>query len=190
MVDFSELSPETQRIVFGSTVLFAVCFGFALAMLVCMKSGIINTSLSYTTVQTSLARSDFMPMYILFFITIALTCGILYVTKEQILDDDLEKKKQGVKNSIGISWALFVAAVVLISLGLRSALISIDSKYYFVASVLTFYFSTIVMEIVLMNRMNDIPDSLEKLDRSTTFNLQMGLAMLVVSYGIGAVVFL
>lgn len=190
MLDFSELSPETQRIVFGSTVLLAVCFGFALAMLVCMKTDILGRSLSYTTVQTSLGRHDFMPMYVLFFITIVITCAILYVTKSYILDDDLDKKKQGVKISIGISWVLFVASVVLISAGLRSALISIDSKYYFVASILTFYFSTIVMEIVLMNRMNDIPASLDKLDRSTTFNLQMGLAMLVVTYGIGAVVFL
>lgn len=137
------------------------------------------------SIAKSSAKSvDYLPAIVLFTITILFTGGISWITSNQLVNTDTNAKKWGIQNMIGVSWALFIIAAVLIPTSLSSANISPDSKYYLVAALFTLYFTTLIAEIVFLNKLMDLPNSVDHLNTNDTRNMQGGLLAGVVAYGI------
>jgi len=89
-----------------------------------------------------------------------------------------------------LAWALFIIAAILIPASLSSAKISADSKYYLMAAMFTFYFSTIVAIIIFFNKLHNLPTSLDQIDFAPTRNAQMGMLIGTVAYGIASVTYM
>jgi hypothetical protein len=143
---------------------------------------------SATTVYQDSA--DYMPSIVLSGLAICFTGGIGYVVANQVYSNDKAASKSGIQTAIGLAWALFVIAAVLIPTSLSSAKISADSKYYLLAAILTFFFSTIVAIIIFFNKLNNLPNSMDQIDFKSTQNLQMGLLAGTVAYGVAGITML
>ena len=127
---------------------------------------------------------DYMPAAVLCAITICFTGGIGYVIANQVYNDNAAASKAGIQNAVGLAWGLFIIAAVLIPASLSSGKVSPDSKFYLVATLFTFFFSTLIAIIVFFNKLHNLPTSVDQLDLTTTRNMQMGLFVGTVAYGI------
>jgi magnesium-transporting ATPase (P-type) len=131
--------------------------------------------------------TDYAPVIILAVITLCFTGGLAYIIKNQLYADDKEKSKSGIKNAIGVSWGLFVFAAILIPFALNSAKISADSKYYLMASLFTFYFSTLAAILIFFDKLYTLPENREDIDFSITNNTLLVMFVALVGYAISGV---
>ena len=138
-------------------------------------------------ISSATSGADYMPAITLSIVTICFTGGLAYIINKQLLAKDEEVKNGGIKNALGVSWGLFVFAAVLIPFAISSARISVDSKYYLMASLFTFYFVTIAAILILFDKLHTLPEQREKLDLNTTYHTLIAMFVLLVGYGIGGV---
>jgi len=183
MGGFGDLPPQTQNIVYATSLVGVFILGFGLAF------GLTSSKIPYvaqrfsSNIESTVNSASFLPAILMLLITAAFAGGVGYVINKQILSDNTSTKNGGIVNSIGLSWGLVVIALFLIPISLQTALITPDSKFYLVASMLTFYFSTVVAEIVFINKLNNLPDVV---DVVSTHNLQTAMSVILVLYGIFA----
>ena len=141
-------------------------------------------------INTRAVPVDYIPSIILCGVAICFTGGIGYIMVNHIKGKDSKEAKDGIRTAIGLAWALFVIAVILIPASLSSAKISADSKYYLMAALFTFYFSTIVAIIIFFNKLHTLPNSVDKIDFAPVRNAQMLLVVGVVAYGIASLTYI
>lgn len=157
------------------------------------KDGIshrLTTSAQLHGINIKTTSADYMPSIVLCLIAICFTGGIGYVMVNKINGKDSKEAKDGIRIAIGLAWALFIIAVILIPASLSSAKISADSKYYLMAALFTFYFSTIVAIIIFFNKLYNLPTSVDQIDFAPVRNAQMGLLIGTVAYGITSVTYM
>lgn len=184
---------QSETVVFVSVGICAFIAGMIICYLLFYHSSTLATVVNKAVKNNyNSARSgpDYSPAILLFAIGLCFTGGIAYVLQNQVFLDDKNKSIDGIKTAIGLSWALFFIAAILIPNAMSSAKISADSKYYLVASLFTFYFATIVAIILFFNKLHTLPTSLEEIDKTNTSNLQMGLIAATVAYGIAGIMYI
>jgi len=179
---------QPQELTLGLTAFVAFIAGIILMYVLSFHSSSVRTIAEYSVSRLSkgakIGGPEYGPAIVLSIIALCFTGGIAYALKTQVYNDNLAASNTGIKTCIGLSWALFIFSVVLIPASLSSARISADSKFYLVATLLAFYFSTLVAIIVFFNKLNNLPNSVDQLDMTTTRNMQMGLLVGTVAYGI------
>lgn len=131
---------------------------------------------------------SYMPANIMLFIAIGFTLGITYVIRNYVYIDDKNKSKTGVRIVIGLCLGFFLISAVLIPYAIYSARISIDSKYYLLASMITFYISLLTAIIILYDKVTTIENA-KKLNLTTTHNIQTGLIIGLIAYGIFGILY-
>ena len=179
---------QAQNLTVGLTAVVAFVAGIIITYILFFHSSTFSSMAAYSARTLSkgakVGGPEYGPAILLAFITICFTGGIGYTLRNQVYSNDLAASNTGIKTCIGLSWALFILAATLIPASLSSAKISPDSKYYLMATLLAFYFSTLVAIIVFFNKLNNLPNSVDQLDMTTTRNVQMGLLVGTVAYGI------
>ena len=129
-----------------------------------------------------------MPANLMLFIAIGFTLAISYVMNKYVYIDDKNKSKTGVRILIGLCLGFFLISALLIPYAIYSARITIDSKYYLLASIITFYIAVLTAIIILYDKMTTIEDA-QKLNLTTTHNIQTGLVIGLIAYGIFGILY-
>ena len=138
-------------------------------------------------ISSATSGADYIPAIVLFIITICFTGGLAYIIDTQLYAEDIEKSNEGIKNAIGVSWGLFVFAAILIPFSISSARISVDSKYYLMASLFTFYFVTMAAILIFFDKLHTLPEQRDKLELNTTYHTLITMFVLLVGYGVSGV---
>jgi len=131
---------------------------------------------------------SYMPANVVLFIAICFTVAITYVMNHYVYIDDRVKSKTGVRIVIGLCLGFFLISALLIPYAIHSARISIDSKYYLLASIITFYIAVLTAIIILYDKVTTIENA-EKLNLTTTHNIQTGLIIGLIAYGIFGILY-
>lgn len=164
--------------------------GIILATIISTKGATTSPSIKSARIDKFVESTNFLPAIVLLCVSAAFAVGIAYVNEKQVLSDDTKTKRMGVQNIVGMAWGLFIIAAFLIPYSLQSASISLDSKYYLIAALFTFYFSTLVAEVIIINQVYNLPSDIKSIDLTRTYNLQGGLFICVVAYGVAGLLML
>ena len=130
-----------------------------------------------------------MALILLFAVVFAFTVGIGYVVNKQVNTDDTGKQRAGIKASIGQIWALIILSMALIGVIIKNYNITGDSRFYYFATFLTLFFCTLMLEVVYINKMDEISDPASKIDVSKTSTFMTVLSFLTAGYAMWAIIF-
>jgi hypothetical protein len=187
--EFYDNSVKTNAIVIG-TAFGAFILGIIITLVISGGgggSGRTDVQAVYNTAFSSSSPS-YMPANLMLFIAIGFTLGITYVMRNYVYIDDKDKSKAGVRILIGLCLGFFLISALLIPYAIYSARITIDSKYYLLASIITFYIAVLTAIIILYDKMTTIEDA-QKLNLTTTHNIQTGLVIGLIAYGIFGILY-
>jgi len=140
------------------------------------------------TLTLNRAPTGKLMLIILFTVMLSFTVGIGFVVNTQVNTDDTEMQRLGIKAALGQVWPLIVISMGIIGIIIRTYNITTDSRFYFFAAFMVLFFCTLMLEVVYINKMDEISDVTKSIDASKTATFLTVLSVLTAVYAGGAII--
>lgn len=125
---------------------------------------------------------------LLFTVIFSFTVGIGFVVNTQVNTDDIETQSAGIKAALGQVWPLIILSMGLMGILIGKYNITSDSRFYFFAAFMVLLFCTLMLEVVYINKMDEISDLTKSIDASKTATFMTILSVLTVIYAGWAII--
>jgi hypothetical protein len=125
----------------------------------------------------------------LFTVILSFTVGIGFVVNTQVNTDDIEMQRAGINAALGQVWPLAILSMGLMGAIIKTYTITTDSRFYFFAAFFVLFFCTLMMELVYINKMDEISDLASTIDASKTGTFLTVITFLTAGYAVWAIIF-